>query len=205
MAGYNDWVFKFLAFVRVEPGFEEFIVAMEDLTETPTVEDVRRHNAGTGKDASWFDEQLYMMLVNRAIPNSKALSVTRNAKSFLGFRGAYSWHRISRECKGNKGDLRREALRDKAREPAACVTDAEITARIADWEGARLEYEKEFPDERISEYEKGRILKKMMTPEMQSTFSDSRRPPTTASTPTSFAKPHSGARRSFAGPERRCL
>ena len=60
-----------------------------------------------------------------------------------------------------------ESLRDAAREPPQCASDAEILTHISDWEAAVRLYAKEYPQESITDYEREKILKNMMTPEMQ--------------------------------------
>ena len=76
---------------------------------------VQQYAATTHMPADRFDEQPYTMLTNRAEVDSKALSVVRNCERYGGYRGALTWHRIAAECKGNKGELRMEAMRDAAR------------------------------------------------------------------------------------------
>ena len=105
VAGYSDWVFKLKAFVRMETGFEDYVVHIEDQRDPPDLKLLQAFQARTGHPVEWFDEQLYMILVNRSVPESKALSVTRNSIDHAGFCGAISWHRIAQECKGSKGNF----------------------------------------------------------------------------------------------------
>ena len=142
IAGFKDWTFKLKAFVRIEPGFEEFLIAIEDLVKPPEKSDVDAHTRTTGKPADWFDEQLYIILVNKSVASSKALSVVRSCETHLGYRGSLAWHRIAQEGKGGRGELRQEALRDAAREPPPCVNNSEILVRITDWESAMRIYQK---------------------------------------------------------------
>ena len=60
-----------------------------------------------------------------------------------------------------------ESLRDAARKPAQCISHAEVLQKNSDWESAVTLYVTEYPQESISEYEKTKILKEMMTPELQ--------------------------------------
>ena len=155
--GFNDWSFNFKGFIRLEPKFEDYVVGIEELNSAPTLVKMRQLSADIGPQAEWFDEQLFMMLVNRSLEGSKAMSVVRNCESCAGCKGALSWHRIASECKGNKGEMRMDALRDAARKPPQCTFDAEIVSKISDWESAVRLFAKEFPDEVISEYEKSNI------------------------------------------------
>ena len=166
MEGYQDWVFKLKAFLRLEDGFEEFVLMIEGLTKEPGQAEIESH--GEDKErAAWFDEQLFTILVSRALPNSKALSIVKNCQTKIGYRGALAYHRISSECKGHRGHLRMEALRDAARDPKQCTHVSEVVQRVADWEEAVRLYVKEYPSEVISAYERAKILKEMLPTELQ--------------------------------------
>ena len=113
-AGYSDWVFKVKAFVRPEEGFEKYLEFLDNFGRQPTVADIDEYGRHNSCDARWFDEQLYGILVHRAQTDSKAISVTKNCLDFVGCRGARSWFDIALECKGGKGQLRQDTLRDAA-------------------------------------------------------------------------------------------
>ena len=166
-ASYHDWVFQFRAFARTEVGFEDYVEYVTSVGHDPTVSDVQAYAQQHGVDASWFDEQLFMVLVNRAETGSKALSVTKNNQDRLGCRGAKSWFDIAVECKGGKGQLRQDSLREAARKPTPITGFGDALSKIRDWEAAVRLYEKEFPDEKISDYEKGNTLKDLVPEELR--------------------------------------
>ena len=56
--GYHDWVFKFKAFVRPEPGFETYIEFVETVGKAPSEVEIREYGERARCDAAWFDEQL---------------------------------------------------------------------------------------------------------------------------------------------------
>lgn len=91
MGGFHDWVFQLKGFIRMELGFEDFLLHMEALEHEPAGQDVDDYGNEPDR-AQRYDEQLYMLLVNRAVPESKALSVLRNCESQKGYRGALAWH-----------------------------------------------------------------------------------------------------------------
>ena len=162
VAGYVDWCFKMKGFVRAEPGFEQFLENLDTIGSEPDVRAITAYGVRFTCDSAWFDEQLYGLLVNWAEEHSKALSVTKNCLDLHGCRGALSWYRVALGCKGGKGQMRMDTLREAARHPTACANFSEALARIADWDSAVRTYAKEFPAEKISEYEKGNILKDML-------------------------------------------
>ena len=125
------------------------------------------YNTGTVQKSTWYDEQLYMILIHRALPDSKAMKTIKNIEDLVGRRGAVALFRIAHECKGHRGELRMDALRDAVREPKPIPSYAEALSHIASWKSAVRRFEKEFPDEHVSSYEKGKLLKGMMPEDLR--------------------------------------
>ena len=115
---FGDGIFQFKGFRRSEPSFEKFLVYVEDLPFEPDASALNSYQPRTDANVVWFDEQLYSLLVNRALSARKALSTVKNCEDLAGRRGSIALHRIAHACKGHRGELRMVALRDAARKPA---------------------------------------------------------------------------------------
>ena len=130
---FHDCLFQFKAFLRLEHGFEEFVVMIEDLKDEPEVRDPENYRETKLVDVRWLDEQLYALLVNRALPASKAMTTVKHCEDLIGIRGAKALFRIAHECRGHRGELRMDALRDAVREPKTCASHSEVLMNIKDW------------------------------------------------------------------------
>ena len=154
--------------MRIEALFEDYVDYVEALPAAPELRELMAFGRCSADRVHWLDEQLYMILCSRAVQDSKAMSVVRNCQFSSGIRGALALYQIATSCKGNRGDLRREALRDAARSPKQCADCSEVLSRISDWESAMRLYLKEYPEESVSDYERTKIVRSMMPTDLQS-------------------------------------
>ena len=160
---FGDGLFQFKGFLRLEPGLEEYAIFVKGKHTEPVARDIEEYGVRSGSDSAWMDEQMFSLRVSRALAGSKAMSTIKNAEDQLGVGGAAALLRIAHACKGRRGEQRLDTLRDAAWKPKQCTSYAEVLSRVADWEQATREFAMEYPEEgRITDYEKGRILKDMV-------------------------------------------
>ena len=70
--------------------------------------------------------------------------------------GAMAWYRVALECKGGKGELRMDTMRDAVRDPPQLTSYSDALAQIANWETALRKFEKEFPQKRFPSTKRAR-------------------------------------------------
>ena len=157
---FSKWVFGFRGFLRQETGFEGYFDWIDKLLEPPEISDMPKAPVANS-EVEWYDEQLYMLLVGLCSMDDNAITILRNTESHIGCRGALSWFKLSRDCKG-KGRAREEELRELVvTDFPKSATYAEALKNLETWETNLREFEV-LRGESMSDFDKVVTIKDMM-------------------------------------------
>ena len=160
---FHDWEFKLQRFVKPFKTCEQWLdwIKDQDTEITKAMMDQLKQEAAYGDpsiDLEWYDEQLYDVLC--LLCEGTPLNTVKNQRENVGFRGANSWYKLTREVAGRTG-ARLERLADLVHNPKPITSYKDGLAQMEKWESQRLELEK-LEGQGLSDLTKRTTLKKMI-------------------------------------------